>query len=386
MNMRVALVLHDRLDPNAGGGGTILGLGEELSSRGDEVEYFSFDLLPRRLSHNVKTVIWPAYLSWRLRRAARRNPPQVIDASLGDVWLWQWLDRREAAGALVVARSHGLIHLAHQAELAEAERGRKRLSWRYPLYWGGYRLWEVARTLERADVALFLNPLERDYAIERLGVEPSRARIVPNGIPDAFLEAPIEAAPTDPDAPIRIAQVGGWRYLKGINNSVEALTEVLGGHPNVTMTFAGTSAPTEEISARFPAGLRERVRVVPAFDREDLPEVLSGHHIHLFPSLAEGFGLGLVEAMACGLAPVTTRVGGPATLVEDGTNGLLVPPGETPRIVDALERLLADRELLRQLQFAARESVQPFALSRVVDSTRQIYAEALERHGSREEA
>lgn len=357
----------------------MLGLGDELSSRGDRVEYCSFDLLPGGLSHNAKTFIWPAYLAWRLHRNMRRDTQDVIDASLGDAWLWQRLDSRMSRNAVVVARSHGLIHLAHQAELAEADAGRKRLSWRYPLYWGGFRIWEVAKSLEMGDVALFLNPLERDYAVERLGVEPSRTRIVPNGIPDTFLEAPIEAAPAEEDAPIRIAQVGGWRYLKGVNNSVEALTEVLGRHPSVSVTFAGTGVPAEEISARFPAQLRERVRVVPSFDRETLPEVLEGHHIHLFPSLAEGFGLGLVEAMACGLAPVTTRVGGPATLVEDGENGLLVPPGDTPRIVDALERLLADRELLRSLQLAARESAQPFALSRVADQTREIYREALER-------
>lgn len=383
--MRVTLVLHDRLDPNAGGGGTVLGLGSQLAADGARVEYCSFDLLPARLSHNTKTIIWPAYLAWRLRRTMRRNPQDVIDASLGDVWLWQRLDPRVSGETVMVARSHGLIHLAHQTELAEAGAGRKQLSWRYPLYWGGFRIWEVARTVKQADVALFLNPLERDYAVERLGVEPSRARIVPNGIPDAFLEAPMEAAPLDETSPIRIAQVGGWRYLKGINNSVEALTEVLQRHPNVTMTFAGTGVPVEEISARFPAGVRERVRVVPSFDRGTLPEVLSGHHIHLFPSLAEGFGLGLVEAMACGLAPVTTRVGGPATLVEDGKNGLLVPPAETPRIVDALERLLADRELLRTLQLAARESARPFALSRVAAQTREIYDEAVERHAGERE-
>jgi glycosyltransferase involved in cell wall biosynthesis len=377
--MRVTLVLHDRLDPNAGGGGTVLGLGDQLGVDGLQVEYCSFDLLPARLSHNTKTMLWPAYLAWRLRRTMRGNPQDVIDASLGDAWLWQRTDPRGSRQAVTVARSHGLIHLAHQAELAEVEAGRKRLSWRYPLYWGGFRIWEVARTLKQADVALFLNPLECDYAIEQLGIEPSRARIVPNGIPDSFLEAPMAAAQLEEDAPVRIAQVGGWRYLKGINNSVEAMTEILSRHPNVTMTFAGTGASAEEISARFPARLRERVEVVPAFDRARLPEILSGHHIHLFPSLAEGFGLGLVEAMACGLAPVTTRVGGPATLVEDGKNGLLVPPGETPRIVDSLERLLADRQLLRTLQEGARESARPFAQSRVASQTREIYEEALAR-------
>ena len=82
--MRAIFVLHDRLDPNAGAGGTMAGLGDQLEGRGHRVEYCSFDLLPERLSHNAKTILWPAYLVGRLGRSVRRDPPDVVDAS---VWL-----------------------------------------------------------------------------------------------------------------------------------------------------------------------------------------------------------------------------------------------------------------------------------------------------------
>lgn len=376
--MRIVFVLHDRLDPNTGAGGTMRGLGDTLAAGGHGIEYLSFDRLPDRLSHNSKTLIWPSYLVAKLGRSIRREPTDVVDASVGDGWLWQMLDRR-SRGVLVVARSHGLIHMAHQAELVEVEAGRKELSWRYPLYWGGFRLWEVAQSLRGADVALFLNPLERDYAVERLGVEAARAHVVPNGIPDQFLASPLEQAPSGPDGTIGIAQVGGWRYLKGVNDSVTALGDVLARHPNAIASFIGTGVPAEQILPNFPAEIRSRIRVVPAYDRLTLPEQLRGHHIALFPSLAEGFGLGLLEAMACGLAPLATTVGGPAMLVRDGENGISVGPGDPAGIVAGLDRLLADRDLLHRMQDAARESAKPYGFTRVADQTVAIYESAMQR-------
>jgi glycosyltransferase involved in cell wall biosynthesis len=121
--------------------------------------------------------------------------------------------------------------------------------------------------------------------------------------------------------------------------------------------------------------------VVRSFARADLPRLLKGHHIKLFPPLVEGFGLSLLEAMACGLAPVTTSVGGPATLVREGDNGLVVAPGTTDAIVLAIERLLDDRALLHRLQNAARSSAKRYGLTRVADETLAIYQDALVHRG-----
>jgi len=380
--VHVLLVLHDLLDANAGGGGTVLGLGERFEARGHRVEYRSFDLLSDRLSHNAKTVVWPSYLLWRLDRDVRRDPPDIIDSSLGDTWLWGRIQRpRSRRIPLLVARSHGLAHLAHIAELEEARAGRKKLSWRYPLYWGGFRLWETEQTLKFADVALFLNPAERDYAVRVLGLPGERAHVVPNGIPDAFLDSELELAPDAPDGRIGIAQVGGWRYLKGIRNSVDALVEAMRRHAHVHASFIGTRASRDEVRGEFPEDLRERVRVVPEFARADLPRLLEGYHIKLFPPLAEGFGLALLEAMACGLAPVTTQVGGPATMVRDGQNGLVVEPGRSDQLTAALERLIVDRPLLHRLQQEARCSAQRYGVTRVADETLAIYRDAIERRG-----
>ncbi len=77
----------------------------------------------------------------------------------------------------------------------------------------------------------------------------------------------------------------------------------------------------------------------------------------MFPTENEAFGLSLVEAMACGLPAVTTRVGGIADYVDHGVNAWVVEPGDRDAMVAAIERLLDDGELALRLGRAARETV-----------------------------
>jgi glycosyltransferase involved in cell wall biosynthesis len=72
------------------------------------------------------------------------------------------------------------------------------------------------------------------------------------------------------------------------------------------------------------------------------------------PSLEEGFGLPLAEAMAAGLPTVASRVGGMPEIVVDGETGILVAPGDADALADAIVRVLADPELGRRLGEAGR--------------------------------
>ena len=64
--------------------------------------------------------------------------------------------------------------------------------------------------------------------------------------------------------------------------------------------------------ADYPAGVRDRLAVVESYDRDALPRLLDGHQVYVSASLAEGLSLALIEAMACGLAPVVTDLPGRA--------------------------------------------------------------------------
>ena len=373
--MNILLAIHHHLDPNAGAPGVTLKLGQEFQKLGHHVDYYSFDDLPSQLPEIVKSISFPEFFANRLRTRTRDRSIDVIDASTGDAWVWAKLRRNRVTRPLLVTRSHGLEHIMHLEILAEARRENLQLSWKYPLYHGGLRLWEVAQSLRAGDLALLLNQADADYAIHQLGVDPDRVEIVANGIPAEFLNLPLVATPRR-DEPIRIAQVGSYIDRKGIRYGVPAIDRLLQDHPQVMMSFLGTGCSQARVHADFDPSVRDRVMVTPHYNHERLPSLLQGHQIKLFPTLSEGFSLALPEAMACGLAPVTTATPGAMEIV-DASNGVIVAPRDTEAILLALERLIGDRTDLDRLRRSAYETAQNYSWKQIAMHTLGLYERAI---------
>ncbi len=372
--MRVLFSIHHELDPDTGAPGATIALGENLAALGHEVDYLSFDDMPVKLPLMAATIAYPYFTAARLAgREARRA--DVIDASTGDAWAWARLDRRQRP--LLVTRSHGLEHLFQEREVEQAEREGRKLSWRYPLYWGGWRLREVALSLRASDLVFVLSEAEREFATERLGVAAERIRLTANGVPASFL-ARCEETIGDPGGPA-VAWVGAYRRSKGVEHGSAALVAALQADPDLRVSFLGPGVPTRTVLERFPADLHPRIAVTETYHRDELPQLLKGHSMALFPSFSEGFSLALVEVMACGVAPIASDIPGNRETVADGENGLLVPPGDAAAASAAILRLRGDRELLERLRENARAVGERFSWQRIAADTAAAYEEALER-------
>jgi glycosyltransferase involved in cell wall biosynthesis len=177
-----------------------------------------------------------------------------------------------------------------------------------------------------------------------------------------------------------IFYVGTLQPRKNLARLIEAFAHALGmaetsspsaiGNPQ--LVIAGKrgwlSAAIERRAAEL--GLAQRVRFVGYVADDDLPALLSGALAFAFPSLYEGFGMPVLEAMACG-APVLTSTTSALPEVA-GDAALLVPPGDTAAIAAGLARLFSDDELRMMLRERGFRHAAQFTWERCAAQTRAV--------------
>ena len=374
--MNILFIIHHDLNPNAGVAGITLKLGQEYQKAGHQVSYFSFDNLPPKLPEIIKAIIFPYWVAAYL--LFQKQPIDVIDASTGDAWLWAKLFRRFRPNSALITRSHGLEHNLHLENLEESARGNLSLSWKYPLYHGGFRLWEVQTSIKNANLTIMSNSRDRDYACKELGIAPEKLTIMPNGVPEEFINLPRSNTPQSTDATIGIAQVGSFIERKGIKYSIPALNNILQRFDNVKVSFLGTGCAASNVLENFSADVRHKVTVIPNYSREALPDLLKDHQIKLSPSLSEGFSVALVEAMACGLVPITCSTLGLREFLEDGQNGILIPPRNSKAIETTLEELILNPSQLERLRQNAYQTAQDYSWVSIAQKNLALYRQVLQ--------
>jgi glycosyltransferase involved in cell wall biosynthesis len=145
--------------------------------------------------------------------------------------------------------------------------------------------------------------------------------------------------------------------------------------PGASLLLVGEGPSRPELEARTTElGLGDRVRFLG--EANEVAGLLNAGDVFALSSLSEGVPMALLEAMACGLPAVATRVGGCPEVVAEGQTGLLVPPGQPGPLAAALGRILVRREEAREWGRAGRQRVESrFSLEAMVRAYARIYHE-----------
>lgn len=180
------------------------------------------------------------------------------------------------------------------------------------------------------------------------GVDAARVTVIPYGVDvDGF---PARDVPPPSDGPLRIAFVGSFVQRKGISYLLDAVSAF--GPDQVrlvvatrTLEFADLPASATSPNVEFKIGM----------SREELVPFLHGCHVFALPSLIEGFGLVITEAMAAGLPIIATSHTCALDIVEDGKTGFILPIRDADALVGTIRTCIERRsELFDMGQSASR--------------------------------
>ena len=161
---------------------------------------------------------------------------------------------------------------------------------------------------------------------------------------------------------------------KGQGTIIEAARELKDSRPDLHFVLVGHGKDREKFR-HTATGLRN---IEFAGFVENVADYLARFDVFIYPSLREGLGSSLLDAMHFGLPIVASRVGGIPEIVEDQVNGLLIPP-ESPRdLVAAIERVVADAALRDSMRQENRNKAAQFSAARMASSYESIYRSILE--------
>jgi len=221
----------------------------------------------------------------------------------------------------------------------------------------------------------------RDHLARGIG-RPDQFVTIPSGVDLEPFDKPagdpiaLRASLGLPPGAVIVGSVGRLEPIKGHRYLVEAVGLLTPRFPDLHLVLAGDGALRAELTAQArAAGIGDRVRCLGW--RDDTPAILDALDVFAFPSLNEGMGRALVEAMAAGCPIVASRAGGIPDVLGDGEAGVLVEPGSSPALAAGIERLLGDPGLCARLAETGRVRAQRYGLRTMLDRLEQLYRELL---------
>jgi len=257
-----------------------------------------------------------------------------------------------------------------------------------------YQCWLDRCTSQWVDCIIANSQATLRWSTQATRISADKYVIIPNGVDLADFDP---ARPVDRQAVRRslgltpddviVGTVARLHEQKGHRFLVQAMPAILERFPQARFCFVGEGLLETDLKRQCrEAGVASKV--VFAGARDDVAAVLTTFDLFVLPSLYEGFGIVLLEAMAMCLPVVASDVGGIPEVVEAGRTGILVPPGDVASLAQAVIGVLSDREAAQAMGKAGRQRVQQhFALADRISETEKLYetltARKLSRLGGR---
>jgi N-acetyl-alpha-D-glucosaminyl L-malate synthase BshA len=355
--------------PTYGGSGIVATeLGLELAARGHEIHFITYANpirldpgLPRIHYHEVEVSAYPLFL----------YPPYclALASRMAEVAACYDLDLLHVHYAI----PHSIAALLAQQMMAT----QRRLPFVTTLHGTDITLVGADRSyfpitkfsIEKSDGITTISKYLQERTADVFGVA-NEIRVIHNFVNCDLYHPDPQNQPKEK----QLIHLSNFRPVKRVLDCVRILKEVLKSTPvRLVMVGDGPERGPAEMLARE-LGVEKHVAFLGKQDHVE--RLIPKHHVLLMPSEMEAFGLAALEAMACGVPPVGTRIGGVPELIDDGVDGFLEPVGDIAAQAARVVSLLTDDKLYQKMSAAARAAAETrYSTSLIIPQYEQYYNE-----------
>jgi sugar transferase (PEP-CTERM/EpsH1 system associated) len=312
----------------------------------------------------------PAFLIPQLTGLFRRERPDIVHSRN-----WATI---EAVLAAKLAGIPAIVHSEHGRDLQTM----------------GHQPWR-RRMLRRisyacADRVFCVSEELREFYCEQLGIKSHSLDVIPNGVdvkqfcPNPRVRSDVRAKLAAGPNMIVVGTVGRLDPIKDHITLLRAADLALRKGVDLKLVIVGEGPQRAALESQLSRAPHLSSRTVLTGESKDVADWLNSLDIFVLPSLSEGMSNTLLEAMAVGVAPIATAVGGNREVVEHEHSGLLVPPGDAEQISDLIVQLAAAAERRKALGRSARERIETqFSIERMVKRYGEMYSEVMNSRSAR---
>lgn len=380
--MRVLIALNVPKRREGGAAGIAYGIGRGLEQFGHSVEYIFGGDLPS--SPHIPARFRELEFAFQLARHIARDPDRYsvvnLHAPHGCIYgpLHRILPSLREKGPAYVMTIHGLEERRIHGMGREAKKGRAfNFSLRNRAWHRLYHLPRYYLSIKTADHALCYGRETWTLLQLKYSLDSDQVSYAPNGVDGRFFVSRNNFGSSG----ARLLYAGTFLDQRGIFYLREALHSLSKRLPGLRLTIAGCGSSADEVLAFFGPDLRPFLDVRTMVPHDEMPELLAQNDIFVFPSIMEGTPLAVQEAMASGMAVVTTETCGMVDLIEDDFNGILVPPANSNALEEAIVKLTENPDLRERLGRAAQDTMRRFTWARTARIVENALFLALRRSG-----
>ena len=218
------------------------------------------------------------------------------------------------------------------------------------------------------------------YANTSVGLSRVREKltVIPCGVGEEYLQYGVPHNGVGESEPPRLLYVGKLHKYKGVKDLLMAMSAVTREIPRAELAIIGDGREREHLETRArELGLDSNVAFLGWLSKNQLLETFAKSDLLILPSInsrREAFGIVILEGMALGKPVIASRIPGPESVIEDGKNGLLIPPESPTKLAEAIIHLLRNQGIALAMGQAGREKAKQFSYDLIAKQYEALYA------------